>query len=159
MDTGTHVVTGLVLSTLFENLWAKLACFIGAIWADWMLVSQFLGMSIKEIVSKYKNKGFKIPAKITMKIYYFCHSLLVLTLVFVSAWFFRSEILFAFAIGHASHIVWDIPTHTGVWSYRPFYPFLDVKIKGYRDWWLHREMLVFILITWIWLLALYLFLR
>ncbi len=159
MDVGTHMVTGLVLSTLFDGLWAKLACFIGAIWADWMLFSRFLSLSIKEIIKRTKSKNWKTPAPWVMRVYYFCHSFLFLTLVFVVAWFFRNIIIFGFAIGYASHILWDIPTHTGVWANRPLYPFLDIKIQGLRDWWLHREMLIFILITWIWLFALYLFLR
>jgi hypothetical protein len=78
------------------------------------------------------------------------HSLFFLALIVVPLvlWLRWPKI----AIGsYLSHILLDLPTHTGEWAERPFYP-LGITVKGFTDAWAWRFS--YWVVSWVFLLTL-----
>ena len=77
------------------------------------------------------------------------HSLLFLLLVITPLVFWFRLPKFAIA-SYLSHILLDLPTHTGVWGVKPFYP-LHYMVNGFTDAW--AWPFSYMAISWVVLLA------
>jgi hypothetical protein len=77
------------------------------------------------------------------------HSLLFLLLVITPLvfWFRLPKLAIA---SYLSHILLDLPTHTGVWGVKPFYP-LHCMVNGFTDAW--AWPFSYMAISWVVLLA------
>ena len=61
------------------------------------------------------------------------HSFLFWAIVIIPAiLYFKQPILIA--IAYLSHLILDLPSHTGIWSSKPFYPF-NYQFEGWFDAW------------------------
>ena len=89
MDLGTHIATGLALSTFFDEPGSKAACVVGAVAADLTLTPTYIHRlrvakahrTISALVHLRKIK----PTSYVMKVYYFFHSLIFALFLFVLA--------------------------------------------------------------------------
>lgn len=72
-----------------------------------------------------------------MKVYYFTHSLVPISLLAVILFIF-SPVLALLTLPYYLHIILDIPAHSGIWATRIFYPFSDWHFRGGYDWWKNK---------------------
>lgn len=152
MDVGTHLATGLVISTFFHDPVAKNACVIGSVLIDVTMIPIYMHrFAINKDWKVWHYLGHEKhepPPKKFMNVYYFFHSFVFVIALFLTAWYFGDMAVFAFGLGVLSHILWDIPTHRKEWANRPFYPFLELSIEGHGNWWKKPKYMGTMMILW-----------
>jgi hypothetical protein len=162
MDIGTHLVTGLVVSTFFQDPTAQVVAVVGSCAPDLSLIPVYIHRF-------FLHKEWKVwqylgeeehspPPHNMMRWYYLFHSFLWVGILFFLAWWFQYTVLLAFAIGYLTHIFWDIPSHQKEWANRPLYPLSEFHIEGMANWWKHPHRLSGVTILWGILLTVYFFL-
>lgn len=160
MDIGTHVATGLVLSTFFDTPEQKTACMIGAVVVDISLIPWY-AYRFAQLhhwkLWRYERQFTGSAPPFCFQIYHFAHSPVLILLLGIYFFWTQSSVGFAFLVGHISHILWDIPSHTGEWAHRPLYPFSDFRIEGFANWWRDRRLLWCMGVLWIALMIAYIF--
>jgi hypothetical protein len=159
MDLGTHLATGLVASTFVEEPLAKAACIVGSVTPDVAQLPYYLYRIWKKDWHFWHHMKKEGPEahhpEWERKIYYFLHSFVFLLILYLAASAFQSYTVWGFFIGYTTHVLWDIPTHTGESANRPLYPFSECKIEGYQNWWRHALMRKMIFLGWIGLISMY----
>lgn len=162
MDIGTHLGTGLVLSTFFDSPMAKAVCILGSIVPDMSLIPIYIhryGIHKEFKIWKYLGaEGHAAPPSNLMGVYYLFHSFLVIGALFFSAWYWGNDLIWALAWAWGLHLLWDIPTHVREWANRPLYPVSSLRIEGIGNWWKQQMFSSNIFVAWVVLLTLYFFL-
>lgn len=161
MDLGTHLATGLVASTFFESPTAKGACIVGSILPDMVFIPHYAWRMIRKDWKFWHHMKKNGPAphhpQWEMNAYYFVHSFIFTMVLGTGAFFLQSQVLGGFFVGYLTHILWDLPTHTGKWAQRPLYPFSSWAIHGYHNWWKHAIIRRLVVVGWFALASVYFF--
>lgn len=161
MDLGTHFTTGLVASTFVEDPTSKLLCIIGSVLPDMVFVPYYVYRTCTKDWHFWRHLKKDGPPphhpQWEVNAYNFVHSFVFLGCLLLIASTLQNHALWGLCLGVATHIAWDIPTHTGKWAHKPLYPFLNWKIEGFHDWWRHTFMRKFVVVGWAIMLSLYFF--
>lgn len=152
MDIGTHAATGFLLSLSIESPAASIACIIGSVAPDIAMIPGYVHLfkhhkKFTEAAAIFANFNFPLPKQVIV-FYRLTHSLLPVLLIAVCGFFVWQQVIMAWCIGHISHILWDIPTHTGQFACRPIYPLSEQKLEGFGDWWQTKFGVVAVVISW-----------
>lgn len=75
------------------------------------------------------------PSHAYMVVYRWSHSILPISIVTLFLWLLYPAWVIL-VVPYYLHILLDVPTHSGIWATRPFYPLSDAHIEG-KDWWKH----------------------
>jgi hypothetical protein len=146
-----------------ETPTAKIACIVGSVIPDVVQLPYYIYRTFKRDLNFWhhiKKDGPEPPHPIwERKIYYFAHSFVFLLILFLTASVLESYMLWGFFIGYTTHILWDIPTHTGESANRPLYPFSEMKIEGFYNWWRHGVIRKLVVVGWVLLISLYFFIE
>ncbi len=65
---------------------------------------------------------------------FFSHSFGVYFFIAIILNFACPLLFWPFVIGYGSHLLIDVPLHRGYFSSQPFYPFSQLTIPGWKDW-------------------------
>lgn len=131
MDTLSHAAWGATIIRKKPELWW--AAFSGAL-PD--LITALYGLLVHKKGYFKFLKEFAFSKKADdyyIKVYYFSHSFIPITLVTLIIYFVRPAWA-VIAIPYYLHILVDIFSHRGIWATRIFYPFSNFHFEG-RNWW------------------------
>lgn len=134
MDSVSHAAWGATIIRKFPFVWwAVLSGALPDIIAASYGFLKFRGRYVK-VLDEFARLGRTDDAY--MRVYYWSHSLLPITLVAVVI-ALVSPAWLVVAVPYYLHIFMDIPTHRGIWATRPFYPLSDFRFEGH-DWWTNK---------------------
>lgn len=137
MDIVSHILIGRIISSNKEKklqFWAIFFSFL----PDLSLIPFYLilGYENNRVLFFPQNQdwaGTSITHPFLSFLYFFQHSFLLAFIVIlpIILYFRLPKIAF---FSYLLHIIIDIPTHTGEWAIRIFYP-LNYAINGFTDAW------------------------
>ncbi len=163
MDFMTHIGTGALLATAFDSPELQIACIVGSALPDITLLPIYFS-----IVRKHKNwrvweyfqeDGKDIISPALLKYYHYSHSLTFVFLLLVLSFVFSVPQLQALSLGALSHILWDFPTHTGMWAIPLFAPFSGWRTQRFTNWWGKEKSKLFMVSLWVLIGGTYWFIR
>jgi hypothetical protein len=139
MDTLSHALIGKIISTPENNKRNIFWIVFFSILADLFLIPVYIYLGY--INNRFLWIGFngdwdglRISHPFLVLLNDIPHSLIFAFLIILPAiLLFKLPKLAFFA--YLFHILIDIPTHTGEWAIRIFYPLNDYSIKGFTDAW------------------------
>lgn len=137
MDILSHILIGKIISfnlSATDQIWAMLFSFLPDL--GHIPFYLLLGHKNKRLFWFPKNSdwlGSRASHPVLTAIWHIQHSFFFLFLIILPAVIFFKIPIIAF-LAYGLHLLIDIPTHTGEWSIKPFYPF-DFKISGITDAW------------------------
>ena len=143
LDTVTHALIGLILGELAPKDMKHrhlIGFFFGMLpdITNILLVHPYLGWVADRTIPFALGSDFinypEILNHWTYHVWLLSHSLLFWAIVFTPQWK-RSRNVKLATVAYASHILADIPSHTGAYGLEPFYPIRYI-FDGWFDAWL-----------------------
>jgi len=137
MDFLSHILVGKIISSRQKKtaqLWAMFFSFL----PDLSLIPFYLVLGLENsraFLLPYNQDwlGASVVHPFLTSLYFLQHSFLFSLIIILPLIFYFKLPKTAF-LGYFLHIAIDIPTHTGEWAIKIFYPF-NYAINGFTDAW------------------------
>lgn len=138
MDIITHALTGKIIALPQKSKRTDFWTILFSLLPDASLIPFYLTLGY------INGRAFFIPHNSdwngARNLYPFLNSIQEISHSFVFAFLIILPIILLFKLpkiaflGYLAHIILDLPSHTGEWAIKPFYP-LNYSIEGFTDAW------------------------